>query len=163
MPAWSESWIRRVAPTASGESRSRLARTGKPARAITVATPTVRSSVLLPDMFEPLTTSARTAPPRLSVVPHALARGYQGMAQALGRQLGRSGNDLGERVGRVLGGVGRQGAEGLELAHRLEPVRDGRPLATTPGVDGHGKLRPPEQDGGEGREELVLPGVQQVQ
>ena len=34
-----------------------LARTGAPAKASTALTPTVRSSVLFPDMFEPLTTS----------------------------------------------------------------------------------------------------------
>ena len=49
------------APTASGESRSRRARTGAPACASTAFTPSVRSSVLLPDMFEPLTTSTRSA------------------------------------------------------------------------------------------------------
>ena len=43
---------------ASGERRSRSARTGAPASARTALTPTVRSSVLLPDMFEPLTTSS---------------------------------------------------------------------------------------------------------
>ena len=42
---------------ASGVSRRRLARTGAPASASTAFTPTVRSSVLLPDMFDPLTTS----------------------------------------------------------------------------------------------------------
>ena len=46
-------------PIASGDSRSRAARTGAPASASTALTPTVRSSVLLPDMFEPLTTSTR--------------------------------------------------------------------------------------------------------
>ena len=51
------------APTASGESRSRRARTGAPACASTTLTPSVRSSVLLPDMFEPLTTSRRRSPP----------------------------------------------------------------------------------------------------
>ena len=47
------------APTASGDIRSRLARTGAPAWASTAFTPSVRSSVLLPDMFEPLTTNTR--------------------------------------------------------------------------------------------------------
>ena len=43
--------------------RSRRARTGAPASASTTLTPTVRSSVLLPDMFEPLTTITCGAPP----------------------------------------------------------------------------------------------------
>ena len=58
-PAMSESCTRSVAPIASGESRSRRARTGAPVSARTALTPTVRSSVLLPDMFEPLTISSR--------------------------------------------------------------------------------------------------------
>ena len=41
----------------SGEMRSRVARTGAPARARIVLQPTVRSIVLLPDIFEPLITS----------------------------------------------------------------------------------------------------------
>ena len=40
---------------ASGETRSERARTGAPMSAITAATPTVRSRVLFPDMFDPLT------------------------------------------------------------------------------------------------------------
>ncbi len=58
-PACSESWTCSVAPTASGVSVSAAARTGAPAIASTTLTPTVRSSVLLPDMFEPLTISSR--------------------------------------------------------------------------------------------------------
>jgi hypothetical protein len=49
--------MRSVAPIVSGEIRSEPARTGAPASASTALTPTVRSSVLFPDMFEPLTTS----------------------------------------------------------------------------------------------------------
>ena len=55
--------MRSVAPTASGVSRSREARTGAPARASTALIPTVRNKVLLPDMFEPLTIKTRVTPP----------------------------------------------------------------------------------------------------
>ena len=45
--------------------RSRAARTGAPASASTTLTPTDRSSVLFPDMFEPLTMMTRgPSPPR---------------------------------------------------------------------------------------------------
>ena len=47
--------MRSVAPIVSGESRSLPARTGAPAKARTALIPTVLRSVLLPDMFEPLT------------------------------------------------------------------------------------------------------------
>ena len=53
-------WI--DAPIATGDSRRDSARTGAPASAITVFTPTVRSNVLLPDMFDPLTIIACRAP-----------------------------------------------------------------------------------------------------
>ena len=46
------------AATWSGESRRRRARTGAPASARIVLQPTVRNIVLLPDMFDPLITSA---------------------------------------------------------------------------------------------------------
>ena len=49
---------------ARGVIRSRPARTGAPASASTALTPTVRNSVLLPDMFDPLMTSAWRSPPR---------------------------------------------------------------------------------------------------
>ena len=55
--------MRSVAPTDRRDSRSALARTGAPASASTTLVPTERSSVLLPDMFEPLTISTRVAPP----------------------------------------------------------------------------------------------------
>src|SRR5438552_1798896 len=50
------------APTLSGDKRSDCARTGAPAKANTALVPTLRSSVLLPDMLEPLTTYTRGAP-----------------------------------------------------------------------------------------------------
>ena len=51
--------MRMLAPTCSGVSRRRFAHTGAPAIANTVLIPTVRSSVLFPDIFEPLTSSTR--------------------------------------------------------------------------------------------------------
>ena len=47
--------MRSVAPIVSGESRSLPGPDRAPAKARTALIPTVRSSVLLPDMFEPLT------------------------------------------------------------------------------------------------------------
>ena len=58
-PAWSESCTRIVAPSETGVSVSDRARTTPPASASTTFTPTERSSVLLPDMFDPLTISTR--------------------------------------------------------------------------------------------------------
>ena len=57
-PSVSESTTRIDAPSVSGESRMRAARTGAPMPASTTFAPIARSSVLLPDMFDPLTTSS---------------------------------------------------------------------------------------------------------
>ena len=49
------------APTETTESLSRRARTVAPAIASTALTPMARSSVLFPDMLEPLTSKRRVA------------------------------------------------------------------------------------------------------
>ena len=85
------------------------------------------------------------------------------MAKALGLEARLARDDLGKRVGRVLGRVGRHGAEGLKFAHRPQPGADGRALPRAPFVDRHRELSPPEPDCGERHEELVLLRVQQVQ
>ena len=154
--------MRRVAPIAIGEIRSRSARTGAPARASTVLTPTVRSSVLLPDMFEPLTTSTRSGPPRLRSFAHAAPGRDQRVPDPLGVEEGAVRLDLGEGVARVLVGVGRQGAEGLEVAHRGQPVGDGAAGRGAPGLDGECQLGGPEQEGPDRGEELVLHRVEEV-
>ena len=54
-PASSESWTRMLVHGRSGGILRRSAHTGAPACASTTLTPTARSSVLLPDMFDPVT------------------------------------------------------------------------------------------------------------
>ena len=49
--------------TRIGLSRRRVAHTAPPARPSTAASPMARSSVLFPDMFEPVTSRALVAPP----------------------------------------------------------------------------------------------------
>ncbi len=56
------------APTDSAGNRMKVARTGAPMVASSVFTPTARNRVLLPDMFEPLTSRIRPAPPRLRLL-----------------------------------------------------------------------------------------------
>jgi len=73
-----------VAPRTSGDSRSRRAATGAPASPSTTLTPTERSSVLFPDMFEPLTTSTRGAASRGRRRFSRRARVDQRMPQAVG-------------------------------------------------------------------------------
>src|ERR1039458_8843514 len=55
-----------LAPTRSGVSWKSRARTGAPAMASTTFIPTARSSVLLPDMLEPLTSRTRVSPRMLT-------------------------------------------------------------------------------------------------
>ena len=68
---------RRAASVYSG-----AARTGAPAIASTTLTPTVRSSVLLPDMFEPLTISSRTCGVQDHVVANHPRGGDERMPEA---------------------------------------------------------------------------------
>ena len=98
--------------------RSRSARTGAPASASTALMPTVRSSVLLPDMFEPLTSSTCSAPPEVHRVADAARRGQQRMPQLVAFEAGARLDDLGKRIVGVLVGVAGQRAQGLELAER---------------------------------------------
>ena len=70
--------MRSVAPGVVGDRRSRAARTGAPISARTALTPTERSSVVLPDMFDPLTMSTRGAPPSATSLGTAAAAGNRG-------------------------------------------------------------------------------------
>ena len=80
-----------VAPIASGDSDSRSARTGPPASASTVFAPTARSSVLLPDMFEPLITSTLGAlPPSDTLFATAEPSAISGWASAVASNTGPS-------------------------------------------------------------------------
>ena len=70
--------MRSVAPKVSGDRRRRAARTGAPISARTALTPTERSSVVLPDMLEPLTISTRGAVPSATSFGTAAAAGSRG-------------------------------------------------------------------------------------
>ena len=79
-PACSESCTRIVAPSETGVSVSDVARTTPPARASTAFTPTDRSSVLFPDMFEPLMMSTRgpDSPPSVTSLRTHRSTGMSG-------------------------------------------------------------------------------------
>src|SRR3990172_2731210 len=123
MPSWSESSMRIDAATRRRESVSLRARTGAPARARTVLTPTARRSVLFPDMLEPET---------LRVEERLLP--------------GRRGKDV---LG-ALEAVAREREERVELPHRLEPARNLWARGAPPGLDRERELRSPEKEGGYG-------------
>ena len=98
-PACSESSMCSVAPRASEDNLRRRAVTGAPASASATLTPTERSSVLFPDMFEPLTMSTRgPAPPRATsfLVPRR-RRSADGQARRL-RYSAPFVGDLGKRI-----------------------------------------------------------------
>ena len=154
--------MRSVAPRASGESRSRAARTGAPASASTALMPTVRSSVLLPDMFEPLTIRTRVGAAERHVVAHAARLGDQRVAERLRLEARLALLDRREDVGRVLARVARQRAQGLELPDGREPRPDGGAVPGPPGLDGERAVHAPHGQQRERREELVAPRVEQV-
>ena len=86
--------------------------------------PTVRSSVLLPDMFEPLTIRTCVGAPRATSLRTQTRGRDQRMAERLGLVDAPGPDELRERVVRVLRGVGPEGAEGLELADGPDPAGD---------------------------------------
>ena len=76
-------YTRIVAPMVSGESTIDRARTGAPARPSATFAPTARRSVLLPDMFDPLTMSTCGAePPRRTSLRTATVDEMRGCASA---------------------------------------------------------------------------------
>ena len=108
---------------------------GRTAKASTLLTPTVRSKVLLPDMFDPLTMSARVSPPA-HVIQDAIASLDQRVADRFGLDEGRARCDLRERIQRVFGGVGCERTERLEFADGGEPLDD-----PGPGAAGQASMR----------------------
>ena len=147
-PSCSESWIRSVAPTASALMRSDAARTGAPACASTALMPTVRSSVLLPDMFEPLTTRSWTLRRQADVVGLHARRGHQRVAEpgALEARAGlRVAGERGERVGGMLERVRRQRRQRLELADDAQPHADVRAVPPPPPLERPRQVDAPHQ------------------
>ena len=110
-----------VASTTGGiESRS--AHTGAPAWARTALTPIARNSVLLPDMFEPVTSRNEPAGPISTSLATHVSLGNSGCPSCAGLEAVCRRIDLGHRpVGMVVDDC-RQRAEGLELAQRQEPA-----------------------------------------
>ena len=106
--------------------RSRSARTGAPASASTALVPTVRSSVLFPDMFDPLTSSIRESAPQMHGVGDGPRRGEQRVGDAVALEAGALVHEHRERIGR---GARRRSpamrAQGLELAEPVAAIRPG--------------------------------------
>jgi hypothetical protein len=65
--------------------------------------------------------------------------------------------DLRPGVAGVLEAERGERAQRLHLPHHRHPGRDARTAARPPGFEGDGELGAPEQQQGEGEEELVLP------
>jgi hypothetical protein len=61
--------MRKLVASRTLPSSKRVAHTGPPEYASANATPTERSKVLLPDMFEPVTSSAELGPGKLTSLP----------------------------------------------------------------------------------------------
>ena len=70
--------MRMLVATRAAPMRSAAAQTGAPAKASAAFTPSARSSVLLPDMFEPVTTSARPATGSRTSLPTRRSPGESG-------------------------------------------------------------------------------------
>jgi len=95
--------------------RKRLARTGAPAWASTRLTPRVRKQVLLPDMFDPLTTMTRSSPPRRTSLRTRRSSGISGCRCLRLRAMAGIG-EFGKRIGGVFEGMAGERAEGFDFA-----------------------------------------------
>ena len=94
-------------PTWKTETASASARTGAPARASTRFVPTVRSIVLLPDMFDPLIKHEPRFVVEPQIVADALAGRNERMSDLAGVETGSVVDDFRKRIIRVLEGKTR--------------------------------------------------------
>ena len=89
--------MRMLVVTASGGSCSERAHTGPPVSANSALTPTARNSVLLPDMFEPVTSSTVPAGPTSTSLATRTWSDSSGCPTAVPRRsAGQRGIDLGK-------------------------------------------------------------------
>ena len=110
------------------------AHTGPPAWASAAFRPIARSSVLFPDMFDPVTRSSVPAGPMLHVVGDAPFRGDQRMRQR-GRGIGAGGRlDLRHDPVRLVGAGDRQRGQRIDGAEGREPGADVNTRSATPSL-----------------------------
>lgn len=112
--------MRILAPTCNGVSRRLQARTGAPAIASTALIPTVRSSVLLPDIFEPLTRSTRVESKRRTLLRMQVPDGISGCPISVASKHGTL-DQLGKRIAGMLVAVRAQAQQRLDLANSAQP------------------------------------------
>ena len=121
-----------------------LARTGAPAIASTVLMPTVRSSVLLPDMFEPLISSTRVSPRSLtSLRTQRRAAAADGRSTWPRRTLAF--DELREGIVRMLVAVAGQRDQRFDLADRFQPDAHRVAVMTAPAFRGERDVHAVEQ------------------
>ena len=108
--------------SATGGIESCSAHTGAPAWASTTLTPIARNSVLLPDMFEPVTSRNEPAGPISTSLATHVSLGSSGCPSCRACKRSADAIDLGHRPVRMVVDDRRQRAERLELAQRQEPA-----------------------------------------
>ncbi len=158
-PSSSESMVRMEAPTDSGEMIRLRARTGAPASASTALMPTARSSVLLPDMFEPLTTYRLQRRPKCHGVAYAPvvgSRGWPSDSPSKPRPLRMRGTGL--RGARKNSWRARRAPR---FPRWRQPAFDVPAVLRTPGFDRHGGLNGPEQGSVEYANDEVVARIEQ--
>ena len=128
--------------------------------------PTVRSSVLLPDMFEPLTTSSCVGATQATSLRTARAAGSSGWPRPRPSKIpvrpdrGRL-DDLWKRIVRMFESIGGERRERFELADRVEPQAHVTAVRAAPFFDRPRDVRAPHEGQREDQEEeIVLPVVQ---
>ena len=148
----------------SGESRqSPCARTGAPACASTALRPTVRSSVLLPDMFEPLTSSrCGASPPSRTSLATAVCAGSSGCASASASNRGGALDDLRKRMARDVRRCRSRAPRALRTPRppRASAARPDRSARATPRRRTPAACRAEQR--GDRREDLVVARAQDL-
>ena len=103
--------------------------------------PTVRSSVLLPDMLEPLTTSIRVAPPR-APCSEPPAPGSSGWAMPFALEAGAALHTRGTDRPDARRRSRRSEQSASSSPRPLQPFAQARPRLPPPALDGESHLRP---------------------
>ena len=124
--------------------------------------PTVRSRVLLPDMFEPLTIKTRVASPSATSLRTQTAGWISGWptASALKHAGPATSSGNGSAGFSAAYDASAQRASNSPIASSQWPISPAR--SRPPGVDPQGELDRPEPEDGQGHEELVPLVIEQV-
>ena len=163
-PCSSESWTRMlVSRSAAGIDRS-VAHTGAPACASTALRPMARSSVLFPDMFDPVISSSVPGGPTTTSLATRRSSGISGWPRDAARSSIAAPSSTACTSGKHHAGIVlpdlRERAERVELADRLHPAAHAMPDVAAPRIQREEHVEVPERQRLEEEVEDRRPGAE---